>query len=292
MAQGPRVNGRILIHYSKRRDLGNVSTLLEIIQSQWERREQIFSLAMFDLRKQARGTVLGPAWLFIKPIVYVAVFWFALEVGLRSGSNNGNDAPYILWLMGGLVPWFYIQTMLGTGCSVFGRFRYLVNKIKFPMAGIPTIFAIAEMVIHVGLVILLLVVYFLFGQPLDWYLLQIPVASALMLVFFYMFSLTTSLLSAISKDFKNLIITFSTPLFWISGIIFNVYDLGIDWLETILMFNPITFIASMFRCAVYDKTWIWDNPMAIIGFAVVFLLMLVAMVVVYKRTCEEVPDVI
>ena len=246
---------------------------------------------MFDLRKQARGTVLGPAWLFIKPIVYIAVFWFALEIGLKSGSGN-SDAPYILWLMGGLVPWFYMQTMLGTGCSVFARFKYLVNKIKFPLAGIPTIFAIAEMVIHLGMVLLLLTVYFLFGMPLDWYLLQIPVAIVLMFVFFYMFSLAASLLSAISKDFKNLIVTLSTPLFWVSGIIFNVYDLGISWLETILMFNPITFIATMFRCAVYDKTWIWDSPMAIIGFTAVFVAMMLVMVVVYRRTREEVPDVI
>lgn len=269
-----------------------MSTLVNIIRSQWERREQIFSLAMFDLRKQARGTVLGPAWLFIKPIVYIAVFWFALEIGLRSGSSSNNEAPYILWLMGGLIPWFYIQTMLGTGCNVFARFKYLVNKIKFPLSGIPTIFAIAEMVIHLGLVLLLLAVYFLFGQPLDWYLLQIPVAIVLMFVFFYMFSLTASLLSTISKDFKNLIVTLSTPLFWLSGIIFNVYDLGIGWLETILMFDPITFVASMFRCAVYDKIWIWENPMAVIGFAIVFAAMLVTMLVVYKRTREEVPDVI
>ncbi len=182
--------------------------------------------------------------------------------------------------------------MLGTGCNVFARFKYLVNKIKFPLAGIPTIFALAEMVIHLGMVALLLLVYFLFGQPLDWYLLQIPVAIVLMFVFFYMFSLTTSLLSTISKDFKNLIVTLSTPLFWLSGIIFNVYDLGIGWLETILMFDPITFIASLFRCAVYDKTWIWENPMAIAGFAIVFAAMLAVMLVVYKRTREEVPDVI
>lgn len=269
-----------------------MSTLFEIIRSQWDRREQIFSLAMFDLRKQARGTALGPAWLFIKPLVYIFVFWFALEIGLRSGSDDPSAPPYLLWLMGGLVPWFYIQTMLGTGCNVFGRFKYLVNKIKFPLAGIPTIFAIAQMVIHLGLVVLLLVVYFMFGQPVDLYLLQIPVAIVLMFVFFYMFSLTASLLSTISKDFKNLITTLSTPLFWLSGIIYNVYDLGIDWLTTILMFDPITFIASMFRCAVYDKTWIWENPMAILGFAIVFVATLGVMLVVYRRTREEVPDVI
>lgn len=270
-----------------------MSALLEIIQSQWERREQIFNLAMFDLRKQASGSAFGPFWLFAKPVVYVLVFWFALAIGLKSGSDSADGSPYILWLMGGLVPWFYVQSMLGAGCCVFGRYKYLVNKIKFPLAGIPTIFAIAEMVIHLGLVLLLLVVYFAFGQPLDIYLIQLPIAIVLMFVFFYMFSLVTSLMSAVSKDFKNLIQTLSTPLFWLSGIIFNIYNVGIPWLEALLMLNPISFIATLFRCAVYDKVWmITDNPLAVISFTCVFLLMLLVMVLVYKRTAEEVPDVL
>ena len=269
-----------------------MSTLLNIIQSQWERREQIFNLALFDLKKQARGAVLGWFWFFAKPVVYILVFWFALQIGLKTGSSSEHGAPYILWLMAGLIPWFYMQNMLGTGTHVFTRFSYLVNKIKFPLAGIPTIYAISIFIVHCGLVLFLLAAYFVCGQPLDVHLLQIPLGMALMFVFFYMFSLTTSLLSAISKDFQNLMATLSTPLFWLSGIIFNVFDLGICWLETILMFNPITFIATIYRCAIFDRTWIWEQPMAIVGFAVVFALTLVLMIVVYKRSAEEVPDVL
>jgi len=269
-----------------------VSTLLYIIHSQWERREQIFNLALFDLKKQARGAVLGWFWFLAKPMVYILVFWFALQIGLKTGSSSVHGAPYILWLMAGLIPWFYMQSMLGVGTHVFTRFSYLVNKIKFPIAGIPTIYAISIFLVHCGLVLFLLVAYFACGQPLDVHLLQIPLGMVLMFVFFYLFSLTTSLLSAISKDFQNLIATLSTPLFWLSGIIFNVFDLGIGWLETILMFNPITFIATIYRCAIYDRTWIWEQPMAVVGFVVVFALTLVLMIVVYRRTAEEVPDVL
>ena len=114
----------------------------------------------------------------------------------------------------------------------------------------------------------------------------------LMFVFFDMFSLMTSLLSAISKDFMNLVKTLSTPLFWLSGIIFNVYNMQMPAIETILMFNPITFIVTMYRCAVYDKMWIWDVPGAVPGFAIVFLVTLVAMCIIYRRTREEVADVL
>lgn len=269
-----------------------VGTLSEILKEQWEWRKQILSLGLFDLKKISAGAVLGPLWFFAKPAVYILVFWFALEVGLRSADQTGSDVPYILWLMGGLIPWFYIQEILGTGINIFKRYSYLVTKIKFPLAGIPTIFSISTFVIQLGLVAALLVVYFLCGQPLDLYLLQLPVALVLMFVFFNMFSLVTSLLSAISKDFMNLMKTLSTPLFWLSGIIFNVYNLQLPLVELVLMINPITFIVTMYRCAVYDKMWIWDKPEAIVGFVVVFAITLVVTLVIYRRTHEEVADVL
>ena len=167
-----------------------------------------------------------------------------------------------------------------------------MTKIKFPLSGIPTIFSISTFVIQLGLVLALLVVYLLCGQPLDLYLLQLPVALMLMFLFFNMFSLVTSLLSAISKDFMNLMKTLSTPLFWLSGVIFNVYNLHLPIVEFILMFNPITFIVTMYRCAVYDKMWIWDKPEAVVGFAIVFALTLIVTLVIYRRTHEEVADVL
>lgn len=274
--------------------LGNeLKTIFQILKEKWKWRKQIVNLGLFDLRKKSRGAVLGSIWFFVKPAVYVFVFWFALEIGLKVGNSSGSeDVPYILWLMAGLVPWFYMQDMLNQGSDVFHRYSYLVNKIKFPLAGIPTIFNISTFVVQIGLVIFLLIAYLLCGQTIDIYLIQLPIAMLIMFVFFDIFSLMVSLLSAISKDFMNLVKTLSTPLFWLSGIIFNVYALGIDWLEGILMFNPVTFFASMYRCAVYDKTWIWDNPGAIIGMVVVFVVTLLAMVLIYRRTREEIPDVL
>ena len=269
-----------------------MGTLSKILKEQWEWRKQIISLGLFDLRKTSAGAVLGPLWFFTKPAVYILVFWFALGVGLRSADQTGSDVPYILWLMGGLVPWFYIQDMLGTGVNVLKRYSYLVTKIKFPLSGIPTIYSISNFVIQIGLVIALLIVHVICGQPLDLYLLQLPVAMVLMFVFFDMFSLMTSLLSAISKDFMNLMKTLSTPLFWLSGVIFNAQAIGFFIVQIFLMFNPITFIVTMYRDAVYYKVWIWEQPEACIAFAIVFLLQLIAMILIYRRTHEEVADVL
>lgn len=268
-----------------------MGTLSKILKEQWEWRRQIVSLGLFDLKKVSAGAVLGPLWFFAKPAVYILVFWFALAVGLRSEGQAGSDAPYILWLISGLIPWFYVQEMLGTGVNILGRYSYLVTKIKFPLAGIPTIFGISTFVIQIGLVAFLLILYFCCGLGLDWYLIQLPIAMVVMFVFFDAFSLLTSLLSAISKDFMNLMKTLSTPVFWLSGIIFNVNNLN-PAVQTVLDFNPVTFILRMYRCALCDKTWIFEDPMAVIGFVIVFVLTVALMTVVYRRTHEEVADVL
>ena len=268
-----------------------MGTLVEILKEQWEWRRQIVNLGIFDLRKVMRGAVLGPVWLFAKPCVYVLVFWFALAVGLRSGNTPEGAPPYILWLVAGLVPWFYMQDMIGTGADVFHRYSYLVKKIKFPLAGIPTIYSISTLLVQLGLIAGLLVIYFLCGQGWSIYLVQLPIALLLMFVFFDMFSLMVSCLSGVSKDFRNLIKTLGTPLFWLSGVIFNVENLG-PALQTVLAFNPITFIVRMYRCALYDHVWIWENQQATLCFALVFVATAIASVLIYKRTHEEVADVL
>lgn len=264
-------------------------TLGTIIKDNWQWRKQIGRLAVFDLIKRSRGAVLSWAWLFIKPAVFIFVFWFALDIGLRAGGENAYP-PYFLWLVAGLIPWFYMQEMLGAGSDVLHRYSYLVNKIKFPLSGISTIFNISTLLVHCGLVIVLFAIYFISGLPFDIHMLQIPVIVLVMFTFFNMYSIMTSQLSALSKDFANLIKAFMTPFFWLSGIIFNVADLGISWIQNILLFNPITFFATAYRDVFYYQKWVWEDPMVLGSFGIVFLVTLIAMCLVYKRCHEEVSD--
>ena len=96
-----------------------LGTLATILRDNWEWRRQIGRLAIFELVKKSRGAVLSWAWFLIKPGMYIFCFWFALDVGLRVGSGGEAGAPpYLLWLCAGLIPWFFMQDMLGAGIDV------------------------------------------------------------------------------------------------------------------------------------------------------------------------------
>ena len=70
------------------------------------------------LRQKYAGSVLGIVWAFIQPTVTVLVYWFVFQIGLHSGnvmSPAGVEYPFVLWLMAGLVPWFFSRIQSSAG---------------------------------------------------------------------------------------------------------------------------------------------------------------------------------
>ena len=269
-----------------------LSTLRTILKDNWEWRGQIVRLSLFELRKKSRGAVLSWAWFFIKPAMYIFCFWFALEIGLRVGSGSAGGPPYILWLCAGIIPWFFMSDMINTGSDVLHRYPYLVNKIKFPLSGISAIFTGATMIVQLMLMAVLFGIYIACGMPFDVYLLQVPVLLVLLFMFWDAFSIMFSQLSALSKDFANLMKSFSTPIFWLSGVLFRVDNIDNAVIHAVLDYNPVTFFTKAFRAAFYDKYWIWEDVGAIVGFLVVFLITILVMALIYKKFNEEVADVL
>ena len=273
-----------------------LATLRKILKDHWEWRDQILGLAIFDLKKRARGAALGWLWIVVKPLVFVGVFWFALEIGLKAGNADPNaHYPYFVWLVSGLIPWFFMQDMLGPGSDVLHRYKYLVNKIKFPLCAISSIYMLATLFISIALFVILMAIYTAYGMEWDIYLIQVPLLLLLMAAFWTVFSIFCSQLSAISKDFGQLIQALRQPLFWLSGIIFNMSLMtkgSFHWAADIMLFNPVTFFATAFRDALCDKVWVWEDPVFFGSFLIVFLITTILMLVAYKKLNEEVPDVL
>ncbi|MCL1923617.1 MAG: ABC transporter permease [Propionibacteriaceae bacterium] len=267
-----------------------LQTVQGIFRDNWMWRTKIWQLAKTELQKEVRGAALGWIWFFITPITYVFVFWFAINIGLRAGKVSG-ETPFIVWLTVGLIPWFFMRSMLTQGSNVYSRYSYLVNRLRFPVPVISSFFAAGHLIIFFMNFLVVFAVMFVMKVPFTIYALQLPLLVILMYLFWVTWSMMTSPLSAISRDFHNLIKAFSLPLFWLSGIIFNISNLP-PTAEWILAFNPITFFATSFRASLCDHYWIWDHPKLIWPFFLVFAVMFVLSVRVQFRLGPEVPDVL
>lgn len=268
-----------------------MNTFIGIIKDHIQYKQQIFKLAKADLVKTYRGAALGWAWAIIKPAVTIFVYWFAFQIGLRAGKDV-EGFPFFLWLIAGLIPWFYINDMLTQGTESIRKYSYLVTKMKFPIATIPTFVSISKLMVNLFLIIVMIFIFIFMGYTPDIYIIQLPIYILLSFLLFTVFSLLSSLLACMSKDFLNLLKSLVTAVFWLSGIVWNVNTIDIPWLKTLLKANPVTYIVEGFRNCFIHKTWIWESPKTLLCFLAILVVLTVIAVILYKKLRKEIPDVL
>ena len=112
-------------------------------------------------------------------------------------------------------------------------------------------------------------------------------------IFFTTFALFSSLLASMSKDFANLVKSFVTAVFWLSGIIWNINTMkDIPWLKMLLKINPVTYLVEGYRNCFIHKTWIWESPKTLIAFLGILLVLISISIWTYRRLRKEIPDVL
>lgn len=267
------------------------ATLVDIVREHRDYRKQIFQLAAVDLMRTYRGSALGWLWAVIKPSVTIFVYWFAFSVGLRAGKDVGGF-PFFLWLVAGIIPWFYMSEMLTQGSTNFKRYDYLVTKIRFPVSTISTFVSLSKLYVHIALLLIVVVLFILFGYPVDVYFLQLPVYVALMFVFFTMWSMFASLLSAMSKDFANVVSSFVMAIFWVSGIMWDVNQISDPVLSKVLLFNPVTFLANGYRNVFIYKRWFFQDTFALMAFLIMLAGMFGLALYTFHRLRRDIADVL
>ena len=268
-----------------------MSKLGEILKDHYQYKSQLFQLAKSDLIKNYKGSALGWAWAVIKPAIIIFIYWFSFSVGLRV-SNNVDGYPYFLWLISGLVPWFYMKSMLTDGIWSMRKYRFLVTNIKFPISVIPTFVSLSNLFVNLVLLGIVILTFSLFHFFPDIYYLQLIFFIALSFIFWTIWGLLGSLLSAMSLDFSNLIASISVAVLWLSGILWNPENISIGWVKTILEFNPVTYLINGFRNTFINKVWFFEQPRTLIYFCIVTSVLLMFTLWVYKRVRRDVADVL
>ena len=85
----------------------------------------------------------------------------------------------------------------------------------------------------------------------------------------------------------NLVKAFVTPIFWLSGIMYDV-----SRIHKVMLFNPVSYFATGYRNTLIYGRWIWEDVTSLICFLAVLVVMCIAAVWAYKRTVQEIPDIL
>jgi len=222
-------------------------------------RRILLSLAYNDFRTRYAGSMLGGVWAFIKPVVTIMVFWFVFQVGLK--TTPIDDFPFILWLISGMIPWFFLSdALLGATYSLY-EYSYLVKKVKFRVSVLPIVKITASFFVHMFFFILIFILFLGYRQPITIYSIQLIYYTVALFILLVGITWTTSALAVFLKDVGQMVEVALQVLIWLTPILWN-YRITIpknyQWMIKV---NPFVYIIDGFRDAFIYQTWFFEKPL-------------------------------
>ncbi len=261
----------------------------------WRSRELIVRLSFNDFRTRYAGSLMGIFWAFIQPVITVLVYWFVFEKGLRAGSQamGGVQVPFVLFLVSGLVPWFYFSDAWTNGTSSLMSYSYLVKKVVFKISILPIIKVIASIYVHLFFVFITFIIFWAYGYAPDLYSLQIIYYSFATFILALGLSYVTASIVGFFRDLTEIINILLQILIWVTPVMWNIETTLADGkLKTILKLNPMFYIVNGYRNALINKHWFWETPRQMVYFWVVALFILGLGMLVFKRLKPHFADVL
>ena len=259
-------------------------------------RKLIVNLAKNDFKKKFAGSYFGVVWAFIQPVITVLLYWFVFEFGLHQKVNDlrtGIEVPFVLWLMGGLVPWFYFQEALNGGTGVLDEYSYLVKKVVFQIDALPVVKLISALFTHAFFVVFMLVVFAVMGFYPDLYVLQIVYYSFCMVILTAGLIYATSAVTVFFRDMKEVVAILLQIGMWVTPIMWN-FDMIDKYpkLQMLMKVNPVFYIIQTYRDAVFDGPWFWQRPGWTIYFWVLTVVVFVVGAEVFRKLKPHFADVL
>ncbi|MBM7652571.1 ABC transporter permease [Neobacillus cucumis] len=231
--------------------------ITQVIKEQLFNFNLIFRLAFYEVKGQYLMHYLGVFWQFLNPLVQIFVYWFIFGMGIR-GGHPVNGIPYFVWLISGLIPWFFINPSITQGSnSVYSKLN-LVSKMKFPVSILPSVTIIGNSFQFLVMLLLLIIIVLLNGIHPNIFFIQLVYYMFCLYVFLFSFTLFFSTFSTIVRDFQALLQTTMKMLFFMTPIVWSTDKLpGIY--QNLLMLNPIYYLVDGFRKSLLFNTWFYED---------------------------------
>lgn len=262
---------------------------MNYLKSLYNNRTMILQLAKNDFKVKYLGSYLGIFWAFINPIILIMIYWFVFQIGFRSMPIG--DIPFILWLVAGIVSWFFISEAIAVGTNSILDNSYLVKKVVFKVSLLPIIKMLSTLFIHIIFLLIVIILFWVYGYGVDIYYLQIFYFLFGTITLVYGISLVTSSLAIFSKDvgqIVSVILQFGfwlTPIFWS----FSIVPSNIQfWFKL----NPVYYLVEGYRNTFIYKRWFWEDPLLTIYFWGISLFILIIGIWLFKKLRPHFSDVL
>jgi teichoic acid transport system permease protein len=228
-----------------------------LIKDIWESRRLIFNLAKSDFKAKYAGSVFGIIWAFVQPVITVLIYVIIFGMGIKMTPDT-TEYPFLLYLIAGIVPWFFFVEAWQSATNCLVDYSYLVKKMVFKIHILPVVKVIASLFVHLFLVVIAFVIFVIMGRVPGITMIQI---------FYYMFceiclilalSYATASVTPYFKDMTQLLNVCLQLGMWLTPI---MWDEGFwpEWVMRIFRLNPMYYIVTGYRDCYMHGGWITDH---------------------------------
>ncbi len=263
--------------------------LVNLIRDIFRNRKLLWQMTKRDFKQRYLGSYLGILWAFIQPTITVLIFWFVFQVGFK--AMPVDNFPFILWLVCGMFPWFFISDSISGATNSILENSFLVKKIVFRVELLPIVKILSALVLHIFFVAVLFLMFAIYGYSLSIYNLQIIYYFFAMICLSLGISWLTSSLTVFLRDvgqFVAMILQFGfwgTPIFW------NLKMIPEEF-QPLLQLNPVYYLVEGYRQSFIYKEWFWQQDYLTIYFWFVTLTVMFVGAICFKRLRPHFADVL
>lgn len=263
--------------------------MLQFLKNIIQSRQLLWNLTKNDFNQRYLGNALGIAWAFIQPTMMILIFWFVFQVGFK--SQPVDNFPFILWLIAGMVPWFFFAEALSSATNSILENTYLVKQVVFSINMLPIIKIISALLIHIFFILFMYGMFFYYGYGFELYWLQIFYYLFATIVLVLGLSWITSSVVVFFKDigqFVAMILQFGfwlTPIFWSMKIIPKRY-------QDLIELNPLVYIINGYRDSLIYGKWFWEDINMTIYFWITTLILFGLGALTFRRLKPHFADVL
>lgn len=250
------------------------------------RRDLLFQLVKRDVLLRYRGAMFGVLWIFLSPLIMLAIFAFVFGHIFQSRWPQQNaGVPFWLLLYAGLIVFnVFAETVARSPTAVRGYPSY-VKKIIFPVEILPLV-ALGAAMVHVLFNFLILLVALAVTGFLHIEILLFPLLLAPIIFFSLGLAWFLAAWGVFIKDMTQIVPVLVQMLLFLSPVFYPVSALP-KQLQPIYLHNPLGAVIEACRAVVVG------NPVSWTAWGLALVLSVIAFIlgyVFFQHSREEFAD--
>lgn len=253
----------------------------------WRYRELFYFLAWRDILVRYKQTVIGLAWVLIRPFLTMLVFVFVFS---KLAKLTSESVPYPILVFAALLPWqFFANAFTEAGNSLISNAN-MISKVYFPRLVVPASAVIVSFVDFLISGVILVGLMIWYGFSPDWRILTLPLFILIAFAAAMGAGLWMAALNVKYRDFRYIIPFVVQFGLYVSPVGFSSRIVPEQW-RLLYALNPMVGVIDGFRWAILggNSQLYWPGFLLSLFLVIVIL---VTGIIYFRKTEKTFADVI